>query len=376
MLKVFISHSSLDHDFIDTTILPILEEAGVNIWYSKESITAASQWEESILKGLKECEWFMIILSHNAMQSDWVKDELFWAIANRPDRIVPIIRDATINIAEFHIRLARIQAIDFSTEVDVARSRLLSIWRNSLPNPVVTPEEVEAAQAQIAEQINSSVPPITSDAIVNILASTITYGAVYYNKGFPRSCAELYAAVAQGLLERLRTVPLSSAASAGSQEKTIKQIVETELSFVKPTPPVITDSSAAEIAWTYRHAFDHLKPLHEVDAQISTLEDTIQEWSESGETIVPWDLHDGIFNLAFIGSDLNRERAYVASAHLLQFAAKRLLAFFDTDLGKEITTRDWIIDGLGHEHVSAPITLENAQEISSSLTRVLMSIGM
>jgi serine/threonine protein kinase len=123
--RVFISHATKDRVFVEQEIISLLEEQGLKTWYSKANIETASEWDRSILRGLGSCEWFILVMSPNAASSDWVRDEVYWAIENRPQRIVPVLI-ADCDPRQLHIRLGRIQHVDFRSEFETARQKLLN----------------------------------------------------------------------------------------------------------------------------------------------------------------------------------------------------------------------------------------------------------
>lgn len=126
MIKVFISHATHDRHFVEAEIVPSLTAVGHSYWYSKESIRSAELWERSILRGLQESDWFVVILSVRASRSEFVKDEINWAIENRSGKIIPIVIE-DCKLTEFHIRLPRIQYVDWRKESIAARRHLLEL---------------------------------------------------------------------------------------------------------------------------------------------------------------------------------------------------------------------------------------------------------
>lgn len=78
---------------------------------SDESISPASRWERTILKGLELCDWLLLFMTPRSAVSEWVKDELNWMIENKQDCVVPLLIE-DCNPIDFHIRLARIQYVD------------------------------------------------------------------------------------------------------------------------------------------------------------------------------------------------------------------------------------------------------------------------
>jgi len=125
MSKLFISHATADRELVEHELIGLLSALGFDIWFAEESISTSEQWERSILKGLETSQWFLIILSPESEKSEWVKDELAWAVDHLPDRIVPIlIKDC--NFRNFHLRLPRIQYVDYRKKTNVACNKLIS----------------------------------------------------------------------------------------------------------------------------------------------------------------------------------------------------------------------------------------------------------
>jgi serine/threonine-protein kinase len=122
--RVFVSHSAKDREFVEKHIINLLEKNGIKTWYSKLDIQTASEWERSIVRGLESSNWFLIAMSPQSVGSEWVKDELHWAIDNRRNRIIPVLID-DCNLRDLHIRMARLQYVDFRNPTKDARTQLL-----------------------------------------------------------------------------------------------------------------------------------------------------------------------------------------------------------------------------------------------------------
>jgi hypothetical protein len=129
---VVISHSAQDVRWIETELIPLLQEVGIAPWYSKDDIRTAEYWEREILAALNKCEWFLIVLSPRSAVSDWVKDELHWAITNRKNRIIPVMIESC-NLHDFHIRLARIEFVSWFADREKARKRILDVVCSVVP---------------------------------------------------------------------------------------------------------------------------------------------------------------------------------------------------------------------------------------------------
>ena len=126
MARFFISHATHDRGFVEAELVPILTAAGHSYWYSKESIRGAELWERSILHGLEASDWFAVVLSAQAATSEFVNDEINWAMEHRSGRVIPIVID-DCKLTDFHIRLPRIQNVDWRRDVEAARGHFLEL---------------------------------------------------------------------------------------------------------------------------------------------------------------------------------------------------------------------------------------------------------
>ena len=112
--EAFLSHSSADHEFV-TNLSQTLQKHGVPFWYSKTNILGAQQWHDEIGAALNRCDWFVLILSPNSVNSMWVKRELLFALQqNRfADRIVPVLHQ-DCDFSTLSWVLSSFQIVDFS----------------------------------------------------------------------------------------------------------------------------------------------------------------------------------------------------------------------------------------------------------------------
>jgi hypothetical protein len=141
MSKLFISHATVDRAFVENELMSLFKSLGFKVWFSEQSISTAEQWERSIRAGLEDTKWFIIILSPNSANSEWVKDELAWAIDRLPHRIVPILIDKC-DLRDFHVRLPRIQHIDYQTPTQEAREKLIKCLVNGEYRPISLKDKV------------------------------------------------------------------------------------------------------------------------------------------------------------------------------------------------------------------------------------------
>lgn len=124
-VEVFLSHSSADREFV-AKLADVLRRHGIPVWYSETNILGARQWHDEIGAALKRCDWFVLVLSPDAVASKWVKRELmFCLLEDRYDgRIAPVIH-RPCNDDELSWTLDQMQMIDFQNDFDAGCRELL-----------------------------------------------------------------------------------------------------------------------------------------------------------------------------------------------------------------------------------------------------------
>jgi len=81
----FLSHSSKDKPFI-RQLAADLTASGVKVWVDEQRIRVGDSIPEKIAQGLAESDFFLIAVSGNSAQSEWVKKELNDAMVNEIER--------------------------------------------------------------------------------------------------------------------------------------------------------------------------------------------------------------------------------------------------------------------------------------------------
>jgi hypothetical protein len=89
---LFLSHSVRDRPFV-TELAALMRRHGIRICYSRTNILEAQQWHDEIGAALRRCDWFVLVLSPNAVESIWVKRELLFSLQqNRfEDKIIHLL---------------------------------------------------------------------------------------------------------------------------------------------------------------------------------------------------------------------------------------------------------------------------------------------
>ena len=91
---------------------------------------ADNQWVQGIIKALKECDWFLVVLSPSSVDAKYVRYEVTWALDHMDNgRIIPVLHQ-DCEVDRLHFGLPSIQHIDFSSRQERSKSRaaLLKRW--------------------------------------------------------------------------------------------------------------------------------------------------------------------------------------------------------------------------------------------------------
>jgi len=96
-LRVFVSHSHQDNAFCHA-VVSALRDAGADVWYDEHNL-GSGRLGPTIERELHDRPIFVVILSPDALRSQWVEDETRWAyglLRRDPKRIIQPITAATI----------------------------------------------------------------------------------------------------------------------------------------------------------------------------------------------------------------------------------------------------------------------------------------
>ncbi|MEX2139118.1 MAG: toll/interleukin-1 receptor domain-containing protein [Pirellulales bacterium] len=126
--EVFISHSSRNQKFVER-LVDVLRDHGVPTWVSSRSLIGAQQWHDEIGAALSRCDWFAVVLSKDAVRSEWVKRELVRALRDsRYDgRIIPLL-NRQCDLDKLSWTLRQMQIVDFVADEQSGFRDLLRIW--------------------------------------------------------------------------------------------------------------------------------------------------------------------------------------------------------------------------------------------------------
>lgn len=109
---IFISYGREDIAFVGA-MSKDLRENGINLWTDVSSLPGGANWPTEIAAAITQCQAFILVLSPDAVASDYVARELNLAAKNQR-KIIPIICRETEIPAQLELNLSGIHRLDFN----------------------------------------------------------------------------------------------------------------------------------------------------------------------------------------------------------------------------------------------------------------------
>jgi class 3 adenylate cyclase len=110
--RAFVSFSHSDRDVALRRVVEPLKKRGVDVFSFAESIPLATDWHRLIEEELERCDWFLVVVSPHAVESEWVRGEVANALGRKrlDGRIVPLTIGGT-DMAKVDLRLGLLQGL-------------------------------------------------------------------------------------------------------------------------------------------------------------------------------------------------------------------------------------------------------------------------
>ena len=125
-LKVFISYAHKDKTFAKK-LAGESEGQGMKVWWDFDSLKGGQDWQKEIERGIKGCDFFLTALTPDAVNSEWVGNEILYA-SNAQKTIIPL----HLKKCDIPIGLIKKQYIDFESQTQKAAIKeLLGILKAS-----------------------------------------------------------------------------------------------------------------------------------------------------------------------------------------------------------------------------------------------------
>jgi hypothetical protein len=91
-MKVFLSHSHNDEP-LAKKIASTLQQAGLEVWDDEKEIAPGENWAEKVAQALREAEAMVVLLTPDALNSNWVQRDIDYALSEKRfrDRLVTVL---------------------------------------------------------------------------------------------------------------------------------------------------------------------------------------------------------------------------------------------------------------------------------------------
>ncbi len=107
---IFISYSRRDQEFV-TRLAEDLNAHVAGVWFDQSAIQPGERWHDEILEGIRDCKAFILVLSPDAVESRYVREELDKALElHKP--VFPVIYRPAAWTDEFASLIKDIQTLD------------------------------------------------------------------------------------------------------------------------------------------------------------------------------------------------------------------------------------------------------------------------
>lgn len=126
-MRVFISHAHTDRSSVQKRLVDPLRAQDIDVWYAPENLEPGTDWEDAIRAGLESSDWFLVVLTPEAVASRWVRAEVQWAMDERPGRLIPILL-TDCPWQDTHLLIRQLQYLDFREPALEEIRRLLAFW--------------------------------------------------------------------------------------------------------------------------------------------------------------------------------------------------------------------------------------------------------
>ncbi len=123
--KVFLSYSTKDLETINM-LKRVLGIEGVKIFLAEYSVAPGEKINEEIIKNLRECDLFIVLITKNSINSQYVQQEIGQAKAMNK-KILPIITEPGVTPSGF---ISEIKYLDSSKEMNGSLLKLKEIIKD------------------------------------------------------------------------------------------------------------------------------------------------------------------------------------------------------------------------------------------------------
>lgn len=168
MQNIFISYSRKDMEFV-RKLAGDMEKAGYDVWWDITDLRGGDDWVRSLPAAIEASQFFIIVLTPNSTESEWVQKEYTQALTLHK-KIIPLMFEA----CNVPFALNTINYVNFlSGEYTDNFQNLLSALGYTGKPPVVTP--FEKAAAIVPPKFRKYIVPSILAVIILLIAALIFF---------------------------------------------------------------------------------------------------------------------------------------------------------------------------------------------------------
>jgi len=174
MTQVFISYSRKDIKFA-RRLAGDLEKAGFDVWWDVSDLKGGDDWVRFIPAAIEASQYFVVLLSPNSLQSEWVEKEYSYAIRHRKKIVPAMIKQCHVPFALHTINYVDFINTDYATGV------------NKLLDALGGPPQPDIHLSRTERLLKKLPPPIArySSVILIVLLLLLSLGLYWIFKPTP-----------------------------------------------------------------------------------------------------------------------------------------------------------------------------------------------
>ncbi|SRR6266542_4713357 len=105
--QIFISYARSDKNIAEQ-LTRFFEQQGYSVWIDYKMIKVGSDWQSELENALRKADVFVIVLSDEAVRSNWINAEIGYALGQKK-LIIPILVEEDVRLP---LSLSQIQYLD------------------------------------------------------------------------------------------------------------------------------------------------------------------------------------------------------------------------------------------------------------------------
>ena len=108
--EIFISYSRRDQEFV-TRLASDLDAQVAGVWFDQSTIQIGEKWHDEIMEGIRDCKAFILVLSPDAVESRYVREEVNKAL-ELGKTIFPVVYRPAKWEGQFETLVREVQTLD------------------------------------------------------------------------------------------------------------------------------------------------------------------------------------------------------------------------------------------------------------------------